>query len=40
MAGETFVNLLKREYGEGYEEEYCSTAISARLTYEEENVVR
>ena len=40
MAGETFANLLKREYGEGYEKQYCSTETSARLTYKEENVVR
>ena len=40
-ADEAFANLLKKEYGEGYdEEEYCSTETIARLTYEEENVVR
>ena len=41
VADEAFANLLKKEYGEGYdEEEYCSTETTARLTYEEENVVR
>ena len=40
IADETFANLLKREYGESYEEEYCNTETIVRLTYEEENVVR
>ena len=40
IADEALANLLKREYGEGYEEECCSAETSAKLTYEEENVVR